>query len=1383
MKKNFRYKICPLSFLLFISFVLVGQDLKFYTPPGKVSQNSITNIIQDDNGFLWFGTRYGANRYNGLEFKTFLSAKENKLGLRNDAINCFLNDSERNLWIGTLGGGITIFNIDLQNFNTSHNKTLESLNSEQIGALFMDSRKNIWIGTIKSGLKLLEKGSKHLKHFFSEVDDQRSLPSNHIVGIGEDKNGNIVISTWGGGISIYNYERNIFTNYNHENTPLIPKGSIIRSSAQGENGVIWIGCRDGVLKLETNSVGNPVFSKLIAEDPEINALLNDVVIHSILEDSNSRLWIGTENKGLILYDLKTQSSSKFNYADKGKYTIESNSIWSLYEDRHGTIWIGTFKHGIKKVDSREQKFEYVGANKDSKIELSYGLVSSFAEDENGNIWVGTDGGGLNFLERDKNFNITNVQKPPFRGLESHVIVSLLNDQRGRLWVGSWGKGLFRKEKNESRFEPVNYNPNKSKMVETNDIMHLFEAKSGNIWICQYRASLNLYVPSEDKFYQYEPTFSSNSLSSRNIISVIEDEDGVIWAGSANNGIDRFRLNENHEIIELKNFSVSTTTGEGASANEIEFLHLDDRNTLWAGTEGGGLKKYISNEERFETISVEDGLPSNVIYGILDDGEKLWVSTASGLASIDFETTDIKVYDTSDGLLSDEFSRAACFKTKEGTLFFGNTKGLNFFNPKNIESNSVIPDVYISGVSVRRNEQDSDFQNGLNRQMSLGEIELKANQNDLDFEFSALNYTQSGKNNYSYILEDYDNQWKNVQNTTSVSYTNIPPGDYTFKVKASNNDGIWNEKPATVKISILSPWYKTSIAYFCYFLLFAALLAGFFIAIINRERLQNQLKFEQLERTKMEELNEVKSRFFANISHEFKTPLTLIITPLNAMKRKLNKAENKNQVNVMLRNAERLNTLINQILALSKLESGTEKLKAFEFDIVDFCENIANNFHNYAEEQFISFEVKLPDHPINLYFEKDKMSKVLINLLSNAFKFTQEFGRINFTLTDDDRWVRIVVADTGIGIPEGQIEHVFERFYQAKNDRVNSAGTGIGLSLSKQLVELHKGKIEVKSVEGQGTTFEVFLPKGKKHLVESQIVEVAPLHILSEDSKNELKDFKIKGISKEVGGEVESEDSNVPVVLIAEDNPDLRAFTRTYLQTNYQIIEAENGLKAFQLAKKHIPDIVITDWMMPEMTGNELVKKLRSDEKTSHIFILMVTVKSSDESKEEGFESGVDYYITKPFNPKLLDLRIQNILKTRSKFKTQFLTKNIALSPDLPETNVISSRDNEFLNKIIAIIDENINDSKLNIDFVCKQIGFSKSQLYRKMKGVVGQSANEFIRSIRLKRAAELLLTGKFTISEVTYKVGFNDLKYFRECFKNQYQMNPSEYINQFKKTE
>lgn len=1371
MKRYFYYLIGLILLPCFAS----SQDIKFYRPIGSISQNTITSIIQDDKGFLWFGTRYGLNQYNGVEFKSFFHESDNPNSLTKSSIQSLLNDSEGNLWVGTTGG-ISKFNIHLQNFEPVHPNLKAPLQNQDIIVLFEDSDGDIWIGTEKNGLKFWNRRTKTLQHFFAEKNKKNQIPSNHIRGITQDKDGIIWIATWEGGICRYHKEKKIFTPVSEKEIPSL-QNKIIRSMYQGKEGRLWLGTSNGIISVEKNKNNQIVSTALDFED---NNLENSkYVIMCILEDSKSRLWIGTENNGLFMYDLKTKQTQHFPYNAKDRYSIHNNSIWSLFEDNHGTIWIGLFKNGINKIDPFEQKFSHVSDGPESKQNLSYGLVSSFSEDADGNLWIGTDGGGLNVIDKSQgNLNIKNFNANSSSGLKSNEIVCMLHDDNNQLWMGTWGEGLFIKDE-DNNFKSILHDPNDENTPSGNNIMVLHKDQRNKIWMASHRMSLDMYDPSENKFYHYFPTADNNSITSTKITAIVTDQNGFLWIGSENGGLDRIELDEDYKIVSVKNFKYSYEYQDGLSNNFTNYLHVDSKNRLWIGTDGGGLNRLDNtSQDNFKIFSIEDGLPSDVVYGILEETpDVFWISTNAGLARLDLKTNEVQTFDLADGLQAREFNKAACFKTKDNTLFFGGINGFNFFNPKDISKNDIIPPVYITGLEVQTSDPNAITQKEINEYLQSHNITFAASENDIKIDFAALNYSQATKNQYRYRLKNYDSYWHDEKNIQSVTYSNIPPGNYVFQVQASNNDGIWNEEGASLNIKILYPWYQRWWAILGYILIFSSAMFLIYRMIIQRERLKNQLEMEHIETRKMQELNQTRSRFFANISHEFKTPLTLIISPLKAMQRKLEKIENKNQVNVMLRNAERLLRLINQILDLSKIESGIEELKTSKFDIVTFTENIATNFQPFSQEQFISFHVEMPKEPIPLYFEKDKMEKILINLISNAFKYTPEFGTVSLAIKQEDNNVVISISDTGIGISPDQLQLIFNRFYQGKNKGARS-GTGIGLSLTKELVEMHGGKIEVTSKQGQGTQFDVTLPLGKKHLLPQQIEEGILTHSLSEDSRIELKEFNIAAtLNQDISL---SEDSDLPLILIVEDNPDLRAFTRTYLQTTYRIIEAENGKQAYELAKRNIPDLIITDLMMPIMNGFELVEKIRNDEKTSHIFIIMLTVKSSDESRKMGFEYGADYYLTKPFNPKLLDLRIKNILKTRDQYKNQIL-KDVTHNNTYTTTNV-STKDELFLEKILEIVEANLGNSNFQIDDLCKEMGFSKSQLYRKMKGLLGQSANEFIRTVRLKKAAELLQQQSMTISEITYKVGFNDLQYFRSCFKKQYDVTPSEYAQQFKTT-
>ncbi|MFK8007108.1 MAG: two-component regulator propeller domain-containing protein [Saprospiraceae bacterium] len=1367
-----------LSIFLFFACFANGQTLKFYRPIGDISQNSITSIIQDQKGFLWFGTKHGLNKYNGVSFQTFLHNSDDSTSLTNSSIESLHVNREGNIWVGTFGAGINFYNVENQSFERIHPTLKQALSTENIFSILEDKDGDIWFGTENSGIFIWNEKSITLQHF--NINKKNSLPNNHIANIEQDENGMIWIATWGGGLCRFNKEKKELTTFDKK-TKLKLNNDIVRTIHIGKERRLWIGTQEGIQCFEYDKNNDIRQKQLLFNNEKFQKQLNQFVIISILEDSDNRLWIGTENNGLMLYHLKTHEIQQFKYNSKENYSIQNNSIWNLFEDQQGTIWIGLFKNGINKVDPFEQKFNHISDGPESQINLSYGLVSSFAEDKNKNLWIGTDGGGLNFIDRSQSdLTIENFIPSNFSGLKSKEIVCMAHDDEDQLWIGTWGEGLFLKDQNNN-FKSFTHNPKNSNSLSGNFVMTMNMGRNDNIWIATHRVGLDLYIPSENQFYHFNNTSATNPISSDKISAILEDQNEYIWIGTEGEGIDRIKLNDQKEIISFKNYKNAPKDKSSLSNNIINNIYLDSKNRIWVATDGGGIN-ILDNYEKdeFKKISKKEGLPSDVIYGILEETPFIfWISTNAGLASINLKTNEIKSFDLADGLQAKEFNKTASFKTSDSTFLFGGINGFNYFKPKEIQTNYYAPPVFITKVEIQNKEGNINLQQKLKTQLQSKKLIFESDENDLRINFAALNYSQSTKNQYAYQLENYDNFWRGGKNITSASYSNIPPGNYIFKVKASNNDQIWNESETTINIQIKNPWFKSWWAYLAYSTLF---LGGLFLinrSLIQRDRLKNELKVEHLQMERMQGLNKIRSQFFANISHEFKTPLTLIISPLKAMQKKLEKIENKNQVNVMLRNAERLLRLINQILDLSKLESGITELKTTQYDIVEFAKNMADNFHPFSKEQFITFELDLPKEPIPLYFEKDKMEKILINLISNAFKYTPTHGKIKLTITSEEKQVLISIKDTGIGISSDQIDRIFNRYYQAKNNN-ETTGTGIGLSLTKQLVELHGGIIEVTSFQNQGTQFNVTFPLGKLHLSPHQIEPEHIPHSMSEDSQIELKEFNIS--VPIVDKKIATEDNHQPLILIVEDNPDLREFIKSYLETKYQIIEAENGKQGYEMAKHNIPDIIITDLRMPEMNGFEMCKKIRNDEKTNHISIIMLTVKSSDESKEMGFEYGADYYLTKPFNPKSLDLRIKNILNVKNKYRIQILTD---LKNDFPlvqqnkesKDAKTTSKDELFIGNIVDIIHQNIENSDFHIEDLCRQIGFSKSQLYRKMKAIIGQSANEFIRTIRLKKAAELLISKpEMSISEITYKVGFNDLQYFRKCFKKQYGITPSEFI-------
>lgn len=1352
-----------------------SEEIKFYTISEGLSQQSITSIIQDQKGFMWFGSRYGLNRYDGEHYLTYESnLKDPQNTLTNNYINKLLEDKAGNIWIGTNGGGLNYYNYNQDVFDSYLNdpNNRKSLSGNMVTALFLDSEDNLWVGTEKHGLNVFDSSSQTFSRYYHNEDDPSSISHNDVTAISEDKLGNLWVGTWGGGLNLYDRQSRRFLHYQAEGKNNIPD-DVVRYIHKSKSGDLWVGFQKGLRRI-TYKEGKYIFTEPVLVDAELSNILTNVPVLAILEDDRSQLWIGTENEGLFIVNLRTGQAQQYKVEVYSSYGIASNSIWSIYKDNVGTIWLGTFDKGVLKVDRYERKFDHLFQDNNGEQDLSHSVVSCFVEDENGNLWIGTDGGGLNYYDQQTG-EIKHYNKDNTPGLLSNAILSLLLDSEGNLWIGSWEGGLSMKKKDTDTIIHISSVP-EFLSPPGNFIFSMHEDSKKNIWIGAYRHGLALYVPQENKFYEFKEKGYPRAISFNNVQAVHESH-GYIWVGTEGGGLDRLKLNDRYEVVELVNYSYKGQDNSPISNNFVTCIFSDAKGDLWMGTHGGGLNRYDPENDRFEYITTAEGLPSNLIYAIEDDEKgHLWISTNKGIAEYDPNSGNVKVYDEADGLQSSMFYRRSSYKKRDGELLFGGINGINRFHPSKILRNPHVTPIYITSMSVSNAALHPSPNGHLTKNIVVAEeVSLPYHKNDFTITFSSLNFSQSSKNQYMYKLEGHDEEWQEVGTRNSAYYTNVAPGDYVFKVRASNNDNVWNEQEASLIINISKPWWATIWAYFFYGMVIMAVLWWGRSLTVKREKLKNKLEVEHLELKKMQEMDEMRSRFFANISHEFRTPLTLILGPLRSLYLEEKWTGHQSQIRLMIKNAEKLLRLINQLLDLSKLESGSMKLRASEYNIVKFIRPIAHSFTGYAEKEYIRYKINLPDEPIRVYFEKDKLEKVFTNILANAFKFTPRFGTVSIKVEDTPQNVIVSIQDSGIGISHEEISLIFKRYYQANgiNEKQN-LGTGIGLTLTKELVELHKGKVLVSSEEGKGTLFQVLLQKGSAHLDEEEIVYLD--NDLIPPVQPTPDPFVDSIIEQTTEKEPEKRDNNLPVILLVEDNPDIRAFVCEHLSSKFSILEAVNGREGLAIAIDQKPDVIISDIVMPEMDGYALCQQVKNHVDTNHIPVVLLTAKASHSSQKKGFETGADYFISKPFDINELELRLNNILKLRNGLKDQVLNnKTINLNP---RNIAISNADDKFVKKVVSLIEENIADPSYNVNDLCTGLGMSRIQLYRKLKKMVGQSANELIRSIKLKRAAQLLKQQKLTVAEITYHVGFNDLQYFRKCFKKHYGMNPSEYASQ-----
>jgi signal transduction histidine kinase/DNA-binding response OmpR family regulator/streptogramin lyase len=995
--------------------------------------------------------------------------------------------------------------------------------------------------------------------------------------------------------------------------------------------------------------------------------------------------------------------------------------------------------------------------------------------------VGTDGGGLNRLDRETNHFTHYIHNPEDpSSLSNNVVYSICKDNTGNLWIGTGGGGLNKFDFETNRFIHYKHDPDNPASINDNHVSLVYEDKMGAIWIGTSKSDLIKFDLDKETFVRYSHNpGDSSGLSKGKIFSILEDKSGVLWIGLFGGGLCRF----DRDKEQCKHYLNSPGDTKSLSNNIVSSIYEDKSGILWVGSEGG-LNKFDRENEEFFCYREADGLPGDMINGILEDGDgNLWLSTNNGISKFNPVDVTFENYDVIDGLQGKEFNQWSYYKTLSGEMLFGGNNGFNMFHPDSIDNikNPHIPQIIMTEFQLLHKPVSVGFNKLFDRTIlkksitETEEIELLYDENVISFEFAALDYHVPKKNKYAYFMEGFDKDWTYTDaDRRFVNYTNLNPGEYTFRVKGSNNDGVWNEEGTFLKIIIAHPWWATWWAYILYGVFAVLLFSTSTRFYLNRQRLRHQLELEHEHAEKLLEVDQMKSRFFANISHEFRTPLTLILGPSESIIKETPKEEIKKKAGTIKKNASRLLSLINQLMDLSKLEAGRLKLEASSGNIVKFVKGVAMLFESLAERKDIILKVKSTNNEIEAYFDKEKMEKILTNLFSNAFKFTPVGGKITVVISENEmNSVIIKIKDTGIGISEKEIPRLFDRFYQVDSSQTRvQQGTGIGLSLTKELVELHNGTISVESREEEWTEVTVTLPLGKEHLLPEEIVEAGDSTLESKILVEDEDTITSSSFEKSLP---EDFDKDKTIILVVEDNTDVREYIKESLGEDYQVEEAANGEQGLRKAENIIPDLIISDIMMPKMDGNELSRILKNDEKTSHIPIILLTAKTEQDSKIEGLATGADDYLVKPFDTEELQIRIKNIIENRRKLQKKFREGEFVSARG--KEKKLSRIDERFMNKIMEVIQQHISEEDFSIEVFGNEVGMSRSQLHRKLKALSGKSASRYIRSVRLARAKKMIDDQNGNISEIAYSVGFSSPAYFTKCFKDEYGYPPSDLVS------
>ena len=1412
------FKIILITSFLFINhFVFSQWSISKIPEDSGLSQNTIRSIIQDKDGFLWIGTYDGINKYDGYTMKHYkFSNKENKLS--SSLIHNLFQDKDGFIWAGTSDSGINRIKPNIGQVDVYFNDEANAENFTNVTQIYQSA----------SGVYFYKIFNKKKFNFFNVLNHKKSSICEELID--EDgflKNISNIQPSMDGAHWFYSQTDTIKLkkvnvhssgkklNFDIKETnlkaPLFDNGYLVTFIEHTNNVFYFISNELEFIEVKLNEKLEVISKKRIniLDNFPSKSNLNYSII-TLQSDLNNRIWIGT-NDVLLAYNLNTKIVSDLSH--KENYPLKDMELTTIFIDKYNILWIGSQNNGIFKLDIENQTFinsnEFVNNKKKILNPFHKYPIQAMCEDDEKTIWLGVGNkGGIAKIELNElNQNYSNLKQEPwtFNYLNTNAVFqndafynirNLYKDSKDNIWVGS-GSGLSKITKNQSlssKYKITTFNDLNKENLYTTAVFAIKEDYNGDLFAGYWGGGLvKLKYNKEKRKYDYtifkHETNNPSSISNNYIRSITEDTNKNIWIGTVG-GLNKLQYDSNGNIT-FENFLKNDNTDNSLSNNHVLDVYQAKNGNIYVGTFGGGLNELKinkNNEYEFKHYTTENGLISDVVYHIEEDSEgNLWMMHIKQISKLNLATGDITYFEKQDGFSVSEFIDNSMLKTSSGLILFGGLEGFTYFNPSKFSINSSKPELIITDFKLF-NKVIEPFEKRKGRvilEKSINEtntILLPHNLNSIEFTFSSLHFSNPQKNQYKYILEGFDKNWQfsKGNNRKFASYTNIPPGYYTFKIFASNSSGIWTDLVKKINVKIDKPWYLTTIALILFFLIILAILYSIAKFRLSQLQLKNELRLESAVREKSEEMNQMKLQFFTNISHELRTPLTLIVGPLSQiMKGSVNPEDLLKLNSIMYKNSNRLLKLINQLLDFRKAESGNLNLIVQNGELVSFSHDIFTVFEEIAIEKGIKFLFLPSQKKINAWFDNDKIEKTLYNLLSNAFKYTPRGKSITVTLEtetiDNELCAVIKIVDYGIGIPKEELQSIFERYYQTRKDLNNSdKGSGLGLAYVKHLVETHKGKISIDSEFHKGTTCMVSIPILREAYSTDSIIEPQPQMYDFKYTRIGVDNIKENQLIANQNIKIDNiHSSKTPLLLIVEDNKQLQEYLVTYFNHHYRILTADNGEIGLELTLKNIPNIIISDLMMPKMDGIEMCKRIKNDINTSHIPVIILTAKSGLENEKEGLETGADDFVVKPFNIEVLKLKIDNILRTKQQWTQKFKKS----SNSKPWKELSNKLDKEFIKKSISIVEKNIDNTEFSVEKFALEIGMSKSALYAKLKSTTGQNTSGFIRTIRLNRAGELIKTGKYSIGEVVYMVGISDPKYFRTCFKKHFGCTPSNYIN------
>ncbi|MDO9257068.1 MAG: two-component regulator propeller domain-containing protein [Bacteroidales bacterium] len=1344
-----------------------------------LSSDNLKALFQDREGYLWIATDNGINRFDGYKTTVYKPefAKDNSFNSVD--FNSIAEDKKGDLWFGTDHSGINIFNKLTQKVTIIDQNTPNGLAiiSNNINHLFCDSKGRIWISSL-GGLNLFFPDKNKMITFSDARRPGKTNPSGQISYVYEDRHGKILVGSWGNGLYIYDEQKDDFI---HILIPKVPGMSDyihrVVKILEDRQGNYWLGTWEGGLfKTQLNNYRSIKVLQYYSENSKAPFTLSSDIIYCLYEDKAGSIWAGTPY-GLNIIKNHNSGKPEVQLIQSGNSPskISQNDIFSILQDRSGIIWLATSGGGLNKFDPGLRSID---AYKIPEI-ISSGetqSIRSFFLDSDSSLLIGVQGLGLGKYILSENKFIPCTFLPKFRKIAEDLVdinaaTCFHLDKDKNLWIGTRYRGLYiisaktGATENFLSFDSVTGTQNRAINV-------IYEDKFKHVWVGSNKGLFE-FVPAKggtNKINRYLPIKGdSHSLSGEYISAIFEDSESNLWIGTLGGALNVARnTSGNHYPLSFKHYFPERDKSGSIKSNIVYSIMEDKKKRLWIGTGTAGLALFNRKDETFSHFSKEEGIVGDAVFDIIEERGNLWLTTSNGLVRFRSGNTgeyQAELFTTEDGLNGNVFIDGASFKSPDGRIFVGGYYGFNVINPAELSSNPYIPPIVITGIWIgneKVNVYDA-MKNGL---------DLNYNQNNINIEFAALSYSQPGKNKYAYLLEGLDAVWKRTNSEgRMLNYSHIPPGTYTLRLKASNNSDIWNEIPMTLSIRVRPHPAKSWWAILLYSIIVISILIAIYYFLINNIKIKQAYEIEKLERIKEENINQFKFRFFTNISHELLTPLSVLSFSVEDLISKM--VLDSERLKIMERNVNRVMHLISQLLDFRKVESGSMMPVVLPGRIDTFIEQICICLKPLADKKQISVIVN-GNGEQTIYFDPDKMDKIVCNLLSNALRYTPENGKIiiNYKLyeKDDSAWLKLEVIDSGKGIEPENLGQVFERFYQVKSVTGKTFGAGIGLALSKNLVENHKGFMTVQNEENMGAKFSVDIPVSDSAYSHDEI--------RNEEINYQSGTFIIDHDASLLP--VPAEDLNTTkvdmdgkkTILIVEDNSDFRQLLNKHLSNYYNTLEAGNGEQGYEICLQKHPDLVITDMMMPVMNGIEMCNKIKNNIETSHIIVILLTAKTDEETRYESYLANADSYIAKPVDVRTLYTRVESLLAQREKIIMKYAHGSMPVAVE----SEYSAMDAKFLENVKSVIESRLLNTELNVLALSKEIGMSTSSLYRKIVSLTNMSPVEFIRYIRLQSAANMMVKEGANVSEAAYASGFNDLSYFSKSFKKQFGVSPKKYV-------